>query len=302
MHDNLDGTVTGHFTVPTLAGAILRKMIQQMVSPRRHASTGGREGAVCGRRECDVALGSGGHGPRVAEVGDDTRADCGVRPSVPARRLTTAASSIADPAARDRRGRLARSTTLARRVPRSRPRASSVSDRNVTGRTSTAPRSSSCSSTYPPTGSAARSPPPSWSPSTTTSCANSSALPTSTPATTCPPPRPDAWPVPPASCPRSSTAARYRSTSDAPNASSPKPNASPWPPPTTSALPSTVTAPTRGPTCTTKTRGPEAVPRTCTSVCRCAAPTTSRAHDARYEHVITTDASGRKTVTFHLRT
>jgi hypothetical protein len=40
MHDNLDGTVTGHFTVPTLAGAILRKTIQQMVSPRRHASTG----------------------------------------------------------------------------------------------------------------------------------------------------------------------------------------------------------------------------------------------------------------------
>jgi hypothetical protein len=41
MHDNLDGTVTGHFTVPTLAGAILRKAIQQMVSPRRHASQGG---------------------------------------------------------------------------------------------------------------------------------------------------------------------------------------------------------------------------------------------------------------------
>ena len=35
LHDNLDGTVTGHFTVPTLAGAILRKAIQQMVSPRR---------------------------------------------------------------------------------------------------------------------------------------------------------------------------------------------------------------------------------------------------------------------------
>jgi hypothetical protein len=36
LHDNLDGTVTGHFTVPTLAGSILRKVIQQMVSPRRH--------------------------------------------------------------------------------------------------------------------------------------------------------------------------------------------------------------------------------------------------------------------------
>ena len=51
MHDNLDGTVTGHFTVPTLAGAILRKTIQQMVSPRRRscarASVGGRRSG-CG--------------------------------------------------------------------------------------------------------------------------------------------------------------------------------------------------------------------------------------------------------------
>lgn len=35
MHDNCDGTVSGHFVVPTVAGAILRKVIQQMVSPRR---------------------------------------------------------------------------------------------------------------------------------------------------------------------------------------------------------------------------------------------------------------------------
>ena len=40
LHDNLDGTVTGHFTVPTLAGAILRKAIQQMVSPRRRREVG----------------------------------------------------------------------------------------------------------------------------------------------------------------------------------------------------------------------------------------------------------------------
>ena len=38
MHDNLDGTITGHFTVPTLAGAILRKTIQQMISPRRRSA------------------------------------------------------------------------------------------------------------------------------------------------------------------------------------------------------------------------------------------------------------------------
>lgn len=38
MHDNGDGTVSGHFTVPSLAGAILRKTSQQLVSPRRHSS------------------------------------------------------------------------------------------------------------------------------------------------------------------------------------------------------------------------------------------------------------------------
>ena len=37
IHDNGDGTVTGRFTVPALAGAILRKTIQQIASPRRQA-------------------------------------------------------------------------------------------------------------------------------------------------------------------------------------------------------------------------------------------------------------------------
>lgn len=35
MRDNGDGTLTGHFTVPTLAGSMLRKTIQQIASPRR---------------------------------------------------------------------------------------------------------------------------------------------------------------------------------------------------------------------------------------------------------------------------
>ncbi len=35
MHDNRDGTVSGHFTVPSLAGAILKKVVQQIASPRR---------------------------------------------------------------------------------------------------------------------------------------------------------------------------------------------------------------------------------------------------------------------------
>lgn len=35
MRDNGDGTTSGHFTVPILAGSILRKVIQQIASPRR---------------------------------------------------------------------------------------------------------------------------------------------------------------------------------------------------------------------------------------------------------------------------
>ena len=35
FHDNGDGTVTGHFTVPALAAAILRKVIDSMTAPRR---------------------------------------------------------------------------------------------------------------------------------------------------------------------------------------------------------------------------------------------------------------------------
>ena len=40
LHDNADGTVSGHFTVPSLAGSILRKVIDQLTAPRR-----GRVGA-----------------------------------------------------------------------------------------------------------------------------------------------------------------------------------------------------------------------------------------------------------------
>ena len=46
MHDNRDGTMTGHFTVPTLAGSILRKTIQQMTAPRRRGLSGTAGGGV----------------------------------------------------------------------------------------------------------------------------------------------------------------------------------------------------------------------------------------------------------------
>ncbi|WP_432478169.1 DUF222 domain-containing protein [Nocardioides sp. GXQ0305] len=35
LHDNGDGTTTGHFTVPTLAASILRKVLDAMTAPRR---------------------------------------------------------------------------------------------------------------------------------------------------------------------------------------------------------------------------------------------------------------------------
>jgi hypothetical protein len=35
LHDNGDGTTSGHFTVPTLAGDVLHKIIQQITAPRR---------------------------------------------------------------------------------------------------------------------------------------------------------------------------------------------------------------------------------------------------------------------------
>ena len=41
LHDNGDGTVSGHFTVPTLAAMVLRKVLDAMTSPRR-----GRPGAT----------------------------------------------------------------------------------------------------------------------------------------------------------------------------------------------------------------------------------------------------------------
>jgi hypothetical protein len=49
LHDNADGTVTGHFTIPVLQGHLLRKILETITAPRRgrlgasHAQAGGRE-------------------------------------------------------------------------------------------------------------------------------------------------------------------------------------------------------------------------------------------------------------------
>lgn len=49
LHDNADGTVTGHFTIPVLPGHLLRKILETMTAPRRsrlgatHAQAGDQE-------------------------------------------------------------------------------------------------------------------------------------------------------------------------------------------------------------------------------------------------------------------
>ena len=40
LHDNGDGTTTGHFTVPALAAAMLGKVIDAMTAPRRMREAG----------------------------------------------------------------------------------------------------------------------------------------------------------------------------------------------------------------------------------------------------------------------
>lgn len=60
FHDNHDGTVTGHFTVPVLQGHLLRKVIETITAPRRgrlgasEAQTGPAQGA---RTDWDHARG-----------------------------------------------------------------------------------------------------------------------------------------------------------------------------------------------------------------------------------------------------
>ncbi|KQZ89027.1 hypothetical protein ASD62_06630 [Phycicoccus sp. Root563] len=60
LHDNRDGTITGHFTVPTLAGQILKKVIQQIASPRRFAQRAAQDAraraAECGSDLSDARV------------------------------------------------------------------------------------------------------------------------------------------------------------------------------------------------------------------------------------------------------
>ena len=53
MHDNGDGTTTGDFTPPTLAAEILRKVVQQMASPRRFAQQAAKAAREAGASTAD---------------------------------------------------------------------------------------------------------------------------------------------------------------------------------------------------------------------------------------------------------
>ncbi len=75
MHDNHDGTVTGHFTVPTLAGAILRKTVQQLASPRRAALRSAGSVRVAGAEAAATGAQTGGDGARAAVDGVQATVD-----------------------------------------------------------------------------------------------------------------------------------------------------------------------------------------------------------------------------------
>ena len=114
MHDNLDGTVTGHFTVPTLAGAILRKTIQQMASPRRRGPGGGADrGAVrevpgrAGRQRCRARGLRGGGRPGGQRVGRrrDARRCSGRRLGAPLRHRVRRAARAPAHRPAERQGR-----------------------------------------------------------------------------------------------------------------------------------------------------------------------------------------------------
>jgi hypothetical protein len=72
LHDNGDGTTSGRFTVPALAGAILRKAVQQLASPRRTLRAGAGGPADRGVGEDGGRGADGGHG---ADGRDDGRPD-----------------------------------------------------------------------------------------------------------------------------------------------------------------------------------------------------------------------------------
>ncbi len=61
FHDNDDGTTTGHFTVPTLAAAILRKVIESMTAPRRMRDTSGAGAATSSTSSTSSTGSTGDH-------------------------------------------------------------------------------------------------------------------------------------------------------------------------------------------------------------------------------------------------
>ena len=58
LHDNGDGTTTGHFTVPALAASILAKVIDAMTAPRRMRGAARSDRPRTGRSTGGTAAGS----------------------------------------------------------------------------------------------------------------------------------------------------------------------------------------------------------------------------------------------------
>lgn len=75
LHDNGDGTTTGHFTVPTLAASILRRIIESMTAPRRQQDARSASGAPAPESEPPATANWVGDPARGAEPDQSDQAD-----------------------------------------------------------------------------------------------------------------------------------------------------------------------------------------------------------------------------------
>jgi len=71
--DNRDGTVSGHFTVPTLAGHILKKVVQQIASPRRFAQQAAKAARAQGATSGDEVARATWEAFRAEDLGWDQK-------------------------------------------------------------------------------------------------------------------------------------------------------------------------------------------------------------------------------------
>lgn len=229
-HHKGDGTTSGHFTVPTFAGSVLIKAIQQIASPRRFAQQAAKQ-AKAGRAHAGQAARVDGAG-RGAHTG---QAD-----PTGAARATPTDTDLRDQMREDVQEQVWRSFTdsgdWANRYGRALVELlEHLPTDQLSGKVA-ATIVVTLDHRTPSTSSPRRSPPP-------------------TPASRSPPAKPGDWPATPGSCRPCWADHPCRWTSAGRSGSSPNTNGSPSPPATTPAPRRAATGPTPGPSCTTKIPG-----------------------------------------------